>query len=202
MCFCGCGSSGGNQSPAIAPTASAKVFEPQWTKGAHLLYLIKVSEKVRFNLDIEIISTDPDLRFNFYMNNMDFTFGSVAVTRSALLNADHLQLLFPDGNSLFNDRTALVVSQTVYENLVFSRKARITLESEPEVELLFFENENFSFELNGQPYQVKCLMAKDKKEETSLLIFRNTMYPLVARWTLPNGMSGELLQWKNPSLEQ
>ncbi|MCS6979553.1 MAG: hypothetical protein N2050_03825 [Flavobacteriales bacterium] len=136
------------------------------------------------------------------MNNMDFTFGSVTVTRSALLHAVHHQLLFPDGNSLFNDRTALVVSRTVYENLIFSRKARITLESEPEVELLFFENENFSFELDGQPYQVKCLMAKDKKESTSLLIFRNTIYPLVARWTLPNGMSGELLQWKNPSREQ
>ncbi|MCS6981875.1 MAG: hypothetical protein N2110_06450 [Flavobacteriales bacterium] len=190
----------GPRTPARHDTPRPKA-EPQLilTEGTHLLYLIKVNEKVRYNLEVEFTMVVPEHRFNFFMNNMDFTFGSVFVAHDALKNADSLLWQFPDGHSYLKGKTALRLSTAQYENIVTRRTCQVALDDNPLQEFYLIENEDCSFELDSIHYTTSCMVLQNKAENIRLHILRNVNYPFVVRLEQKDGPTLQLLQWKNPS---
>lgn len=175
--------------------------EPQLilSEGTHLLYLIKVNEKVRYNLEVEFTMVVPELRFNFFMNNMDFTFGSVFVANDALEKADSLLWQFPDGHSYLKGQTALRLSTAQYENIITKRSCQIALNDNPLQEFQLLENEDCSFELDSIYFLASCMVLQDKAEHTRLHVLRHVNYPFLIRLEQKEGPALQLLQWKNPS---
>lgn len=172
--------------------------KPVLDVGTRLLYLVKLSDKVRFNLEAEVTMMSPEFRFGFYMNNMDFTFGAVHVSREALGRATGLRLLFEDGQTDLTDATALRISDKAYEDLITLRKAQLNVQ-ESETEWYYLvENEECSLELDGESYKATCLLLRNEKETRELKVCRSVNHPVVLYARLDDGILLELLQWHNP----
>lgn len=172
--------------------------KPVLDVGTRLLYLVKLSDKVRFNLEAEVTMISPEFRFSFYMNNMDFTFGAVHVSREAMDNSLGLRLLFDDGLTELKDATALRISDKAYENIVTQRKTLLSVQ-ESETEWFFFvENEEVSVELDGEHFLASSILLRNDKETKELKICRNVSHPVVLYAKFKDGISVELLQWHNP----
>lgn len=185
------GDSDGSQSEKIEK-------KPVLDVGTRLLYLVKISDKVRFNLEAEVTMMSPEFRFSFYMNNMDFTFGAVHVSRDAIEKASEIRLLFEDGLTELTGATALRISNKAYEAIVTQRKAQLKVQDSESEWFYLVENEDCSLELNGEPFLAACMLLRNESETTELKICRNVSHPVVLHARLRDGTLLELLQWHNP----
>lgn len=172
--------------------------KPLLEVGTRLIYLVKVSEKVRFNLEAEITMTTPELRFSFYMNNMDFTFGVVHVSRNAIENASAIRLMFEDGLTELAEESALIASHKTYEDIVTRRKTFLRVNSSEKEWFYLVENEECPIELDGINFRVPCMLLRNEDENLELKICRSVTQPAVLYARTKDGTIFELLQWHNP----
>lgn len=183
----------------VSGNEAAKIeHKPLLEVGTRLIYLVKVSEKVRFNLEAEITMTTPELRFSFYMNNMDFTFGAVHVSRNAIENASAIRLMFEDGLTELAEESALIASKKTYEDIVTRRKTFLRVNSSEKEWFYLVENEECPIELDGINFRVPCMLLRNEDENLELKICRNVTQPAVLYARTKDGTIIELLQWHNP----
>lgn len=198
--FTACNAKTRQQREADADSIGRESVEkkPVLDVGTRLLYLVKLSDKVRFNLEAEVTMMSPEFRFSFYMNNMDFTFGAVHVSREAMEKASGLKLLFEDGLTELKNATALRISDKAYENIVTLRKTLLNVQESEDEWFYFVENEECALELDGEAFHATCMLLRNDNETSELKICRNVNHPVIFYAKTKEKLALELLQWHNP----
>lgn len=192
-CICACGS----KSDAVVPppTETDKTISLKIQNGTGLTYKITPAEAVTYSLELTFHELTPKLSFDFVMNNMDYTRGSVVIDEAARKTSHLYTTDFQNGKSILTDRTNMVLSMEVYRDLLEAGKANIHWDNE-NLEFETLGNEEFKFEKgSGQVTEtVMYCASKDKKQQ--IWVWKNPELPLVMK---TNGkINMELTYWYLP----
>jgi len=175
-------------------------IKPVLYMGSRLLYLVEVAENVKYNLEVEFTSIEPELTFNFLMNNMDFTFGSVQVSPIGLSEGSTLMSHFEDGNTnLPNDCTALILSEKNYSDIILDRKTTLSINKKPQEEFFLQENDYLKFELDSITYSALCFHLATKNNSHQIWVMKNNRLPILIKLISETEPKLTLLEWKTPS---
>lgn len=190
----GCGDKGSAVAPA-PPTETDKTISLKIQNGTVLTYKVSPAEAVNYSLDITFHELAPKLTFDFVMNNMDYTKGSVEIDETARKTAHLYSNEFQNGKSIFTDRTSMVLSMGVYRDLLEAGKATINWNNE-NLEFETLSNEEYKFE-KGNGHVTETVMycaTKDKKHQ--IWVWKNPELPLIMKTEGKTRM--ELTYWYLP----
>lgn len=183
------------------PVQGSQVQQPEQSvslniePGTTLSYKVSPANLVNYNLDISFKELSPKVSFEFVMTNMDYTKGIVEIAENAVNSSYTYSNQYVDGKSVLADKTILILSTSVYRDLLEARKATINWNG---TETVFNQagNEDYLFEKGNMKVVEKTIHCISQDNTIEFWVWKNPKLPLIMK--SKGGISSELAYWYLP----
>jgi hypothetical protein len=188
----GCG--GNSQESKIAE--KTKIISLKIEKGTSLTYKVSQTEVVNYTMEITFRELEPDISFDYFKTNLDYSKGHVEISENGRKYAKSLQMSLDTGSSILSEKTAMMLSLDSYRDLL--EAGRVTLDTDRGQEEFFVnKNEDFRFEKGSATISEKTMHCTNRDQTIHFWVWKNPELPLILKYTAGE-TALELTYWYLP----
>jgi hypothetical protein len=174
----------------------AKIISLKIENGTSLAYKVTHKELVNYTFELTFRDLNPELSFDYFKTNMDYTKGSVEMEEPALRNSHTLLIDLAGGKSHLSDKTAMVLSREAYRDLLETGKVNLNLDYRRD-DFFMDKNEEFRFEKGQASVVEKVMHCSNSDHSVHFWVWKNPELPLIMKYS-GNGTTMELTYWYLP----
>lgn len=190
--FAGCGT----KESQTSKKEEVKIISLKIENGTSLAYKVSRDELVNYTFELTFRELVPEVSFDYFKTNLDYTKGSVEMEENALRTSHSLLIDLPGGKSHLSDKTAMILSREAYRDLLETGKVNLNLDYRRD-DFFMDKNEEFRFEKGQATVAEKVMHCSNSDHSVHFWVWKNPELPLIMKYS-GNGTVMELTYWYLP----